>query len=305
MRLFRRILNLFSRSTVEREIDAELEAHIEMKAADNIAAGMPPEEARRDALVKFGNPVVTKEKVTGVDAALNLDSVLRDIHYACRKLRKSPGFAITVIATLALGIGANTAIFSIVDAVLLRPLPYKNADRLVVVWQTDAAHRGVGAWFDPYREFDEWQRGSRSFEKLAAMSWATNGDTLIWRGKPVGLLALPASTNFFSMLGAEAQIGRTFRQADLNKPCTLVLAYPFWQQKLGAPKDIAGQTLTVGQLPCVVAGVMPKQFTFYPQRSKRMVPDYPYKRIRAEALGFDDRRLWIIETRRDPGSSGS
>ncbi len=267
MRLVRRILNLLSRSIVEREIDAELQAHIEMRAADNVAAGMPPEEARRDALLKFGNPTVMKEKVAGVDAALTLDSVLRDIHYACRKLRKSPGFAVTVIATLALGIGANTAIFSIVDAVLLRPLPYKNPDRLVVVWQTDAAHRGVGAWFDPYREFEEWQRGSRSFEKLAAMSWATTGATMIWRGKPVGLLALPASTNFFSMLGAEAQIGRTFRQADLNNPCTLVLAYPFWQQKLGAPKDIAGRTLTVGPLPCVVAGVMPKQFTFYPKEA--------------------------------------
>jgi predicted permease len=267
MRLVRRILNLLSRSTVEREIDAELQAHIEMRAADNIAGGMPPEEARRDALLKFGNPAVMKENLAGVDTALGLDSVLKDIHYAYRKLRKSPGFAVTVIATLALGIGANTAIFSIVDAVLLRPLPYKNADRLVVVWQTDAAHRGVGAWFDPYREFEEWQRGSRSFEKLAAMSWATTGKTLLWRGKPVGLVALPASTDFFSMLGAEAQIGRTFRQADLNNPCTLVLAYPFWQQKLGAPKDIAGQTLTVGSLPCVVAGVMPKQFTFYPKQA--------------------------------------
>ncbi len=260
-------MNLLFRPTVDREIDAELQAHIEMKAADNIAAGMPPEEARRDALLKFGNPTVMKEKVAGVDVALGLASVVSDIHYACRKLRKSPGFAITIITTLALGIGANTAIFSIVDAVLLRPLPYKNADRLVVVWQTDAAHRGVGAWFDPYREFEEWQRGSRSFEKLAAMSWAATSDTMIWRGKPVALLALPASSNFFSLLGAEAQIGRTFRQADLNSPCTLVLAYPFWQQKLGAPKDIAGQTLTVGPLSCVVVGVMPQQFAFYPKQA--------------------------------------
>jgi putative ABC transport system permease protein len=107
----------------------------------------------------------------------------RDVGYAFRQLRKSPGFAVTVIATLALGIGANTAIFSIVSAVLLRPLPYKNASRLVVVWQTDAAHRGTGAWFDTYREFEEWQRGSQSFEKLAALSWATNGSTLKWRGQ--------------------------------------------------------------------------------------------------------------------------
>ena len=99
------------------------------------------------------------------------------------------------------------------------------------------------------------------------MSWATADTTLVWRGKPVGLLALPASTDFFSMLGAQAQIGRTFSQPDLKNPCTLVLAYPFWQQKLGAPSDIAGQILTVDRIPCAVVGVMPKQFTFYPKEA--------------------------------------
>ncbi len=205
--------------------------------------------------------------MAGLDRGLSLDSFLQDVHYAFRQLRKSPGFTVTVIATLALGIGANTAIFSVVYAVLLRPLPYKNADRLVVVWQTDAAHRGTGAWFDPYREFEEWQRSSRSFEKLAAMSWAASGETLLWGGKPIGLLALPASTDFFSMLGADAQIGRTFNRTDLKNPCTLVLAYPFWRDKLGAPQNIAGTNLTVDRSSCVVVGVMPGSFAFYPKET--------------------------------------
>jgi predicted permease len=191
----------------------------------------------------------------------------RDVGYAFRQLRKSAGFSVAVIATLALGIGANTAIFSIVSAVLLRPLPYKNANRLVVVWQTDPAHRGTGAWFDTYREFEEWQRNSQRFEKLAALSWATNGSTLKWRGKPIGLLAIPASTDIFAMLGADAQIGRTFNRGDLHNACTLVLAYPFWRDQLGAPRDIAGQSLAVDRSSCVVVGVMAKDFTFYPKET--------------------------------------
>jgi putative ABC transport system permease protein len=265
--LTRRVLNLISRSRMQREIDAEVKSHLEMRIADNIAAGMAAEEARRDALLKFGNPSVIGERVVGADSALHLENLWRDVGYAFRQLRKSPGFAVTVIATLALGIGANTAIFSIVSAVLLRPLPYKNASRLVVVWQTDAAHRGTGAWFDTYREFEEWQRGSRSFEKLAALSWATNGSTLKWRGKPIGLLAIPASADFFAMLGAEAQIGRTFNPNDLQNACTLVLAYPFWRDQLGAPRDIAGQSLAVDRSSCVAVGVMPKDFTFYPKEA--------------------------------------
>src|SRR5579875_464654 len=175
MPLFRRVLNLSNREKLDREIEEELQSHIEMRTESNIAAGMSPEDARRDAHVRFGNRTAMRERVANVDAAFDLTSFLTDLRYALRRLWKAPGFAITVILTLALGIGANTAVFSIVDAVLLRPLPYKNADRLVVVWQTDAAHRGTGAWFNPYRDFEEWQHGTRSFERLAAMTWATGG----------------------------------------------------------------------------------------------------------------------------------
>ncbi len=201
---------------MDREIEDELRSHIEMWTEGNLTAGMAPEQARRDALLRFGNLTLMMERVGAQDAALGVVGFVADVRYALRQFSRNRGFAITVILTLALGIGANVAIFSIVDAVLLRPLPYKNADRLVVVWQTDATHRGTGAWFDAYREFEEWQHGSRSFEKLAALSWATTGRTLLWNGKPMGLLALPTSTDFFSVLGAQAQIGRIFSKSDLD-----------------------------------------------------------------------------------------
>src|SRR5258708_32339636 len=133
MSLFRRIRALGFRSEIDREVTDELHSHIMMRAADNVAAGMSPEAARRNALLRFGNPTVVKERVIAADAALGLDSSFRDLKYAVRQIEMSRVFAITVIVILALGIGATTAIFSVMDAVLLRPLPYRNADRLVFV----------------------------------------------------------------------------------------------------------------------------------------------------------------------------
>jgi putative ABC transport system permease protein len=191
-------------------------------------------------------------------------NIRRDLRYGLRQLRRSPGFGFLVTLTLALGIGANTAIFSIVEGVLLRPLPYQHPERLVVIWQTDALHHDSGAFFNTYREFDAWQQHSRSFEKLAALTWATGPRTMLWQGKPLDTLALPASVDFFSMLGQSARFGRTFTRTDLQNSCTLVLAYHFWQQKLGAPSDIVGHSLTLGKSSCEVVGVMPKGFSFYP-----------------------------------------
>jgi putative ABC transport system permease protein len=191
-------------------------------------------------------------------------NIRRDLRYGLRQLKRSPGFAFMVVLTLALGIGASTAIFSIVEGVLLRPLPYQHPERLVVIWQTDAIHHDSGAFFNTYREFDAWQQHSRSFEKLAAFSWASGPHTILWQGKPLDALALPASVDFFSMLGQSAGLGRTFAQSDLQNTCTLVLAYHFWQQKLGSPSNIVGRSLTLGKSSCEVVGVMPKSFSFYP-----------------------------------------
>jgi len=196
-----------------------------------------------------------------------LEGFLQDIRFGLRMLVRRPAFCVVVTLVLSLGIGANTAMFSIVSAVLLRPLPYKDSDRLVVVWQSSDRHRSTGEWFDTYREFDVWQRYSHSFDKLAALSWATASQSFTWHGKARTVLAIPASTDFFTMLGIPATRGRTFEPSDLKQGCTIVLSHSFWQNELGAPADLIGQSITMDEATCRVIGVMPKNFSFYPTQA--------------------------------------
>jgi predicted permease len=197
-----------------------------------------------------------------------MGTLIQDLRYGLRMLRKSPGFTAVAILTLALGIGANTAIFSIVDAVLLRPLPYRDANRLVVVWQSDAQHRTTGAWFDVYSEFQEWQRYSHSFTKVAAATWATRGETILeWGGNPQRVVSIPVTVDFFSMLGVHPAQGRTFDSADLQNPCTVVLSDGFWRGVLGG-KNIFSGTLMLNGRACTVIGIMPRDFSFYPKQTQ-------------------------------------
>lgn len=260
------IVHLFRRH-IYNDLANEIQQHLDERVEELIACGVSREEAEQQARREFGNVTLLEERGREVWQWFTLESIWADVKFAVRQLRKSPGFAATVIVTLALGIGANTAIFSIVDAVLLRPLPYKQPDRLMMVWQTDAAHRGTGAWFNTYREFDEWQRSSKSFEQLAALSWATTGTTMLLHGKPVDILPVPTSVNFFTMLGVAPLLGRTFEPADFANSCTLVLSHQFWQEKLGGIQNIVGQTLTLDRTQCVVVGVMPRDFSFYPTQA--------------------------------------
>ncbi|HKF52506.1 MAG TPA: ABC transporter permease, partial [Candidatus Acidoferrales bacterium] len=197
-----------------------------------------------------------------------MNTLLQDLRYALRLLRKSPGFTAVAILTLALGIGANTAIFCIVNAVLLRSLPYQNANRLVVVWQSTAQHRATGAFFDTYREFEQWQQYSHSFAKLAVATWASRGETILTRnGNPQRVVNIPVSADFFSMLGVQPARGRTFDPADLQNPCTVVASDAFWRGVLGG-ENIVGNTLTLNGQACLVIGIMPQDFSFYPKQTQ-------------------------------------
>jgi predicted permease len=251
------------RDNLDRQVDAELRDHLERLAADYIAGGIDERIARRRARLQFGGLDQMKERCRDARHMPVVRDVAADLRYAFRMFRRSPGFTLVAVITLAVGIGSTTAVFSIVQAVLLRPLPYRNVDRLVAVWAGHVKEKGLSKVFARYDDFEVWQRHSQAFEQLAAATWATGDQILTGRGSARTALAIPVSVNFFSMLGVSPAIGRAFNRDDLNRGCSVVLSHHFWQSALGTA-DVVGQSLALDSRSCTVVGVMPDRFAFYP-----------------------------------------
>jgi putative ABC transport system permease protein len=182
---------------------------------------------------------------------------------ALRLIRRHFLFSATVVATLSLGIGASTAMFSAVYGVLLRPLPYADPNRLVVVWSAAAGDR-TGKLTVPFGDFERWRRDARSFTSLAAASWFGGDSVLTGRGAPRALLDVRVSDNIFQVLGVSASIGRTFDGRDHSAGCVAVLSDRFWQS-LGADDRFVGDALRLSGRSCTVVGVMPASFIFFPE----------------------------------------
>jgi putative ABC transport system permease protein len=270
MAVFRRISNLFRRNRVNREIDAELQSHIALRIDDNIAAGMSPEEARRDALVRFGNPTSTRERVTASDALLGIESFWSDVRYAARQLWKSPGFSITAALTIALGIGANTAIFSSMDAVVLRPLAVPALDRVVAVAEQDhGGYRQVAL-----ANYEDWKRQSHSFEELAIRT--SDGMALTGAGDAAHVQAALTSASFFSVLRTQALIGRVFDESECQRgrDAVALLNYGFWQRRFAADPGVIGRRIELDQRVYTVIGVLPKTVQ-YPSEADVFLPLAP------------------------------
>ncbi len=193
-----------------------------------------------------------------------LDRFRQDLVYAARTFARNPGFTCVVILTLALGIGATTTMFSVVNAVLLHPLPFPNASRLVVIWGKAVRNPEAPPFFDAYRDFELWKKSSQSFERLAAATWTADGQILTGAGAAREVFAMPVGIDFFSLLGVAAELGRTFEPDDLRADCTVVLKHSFWSEALGGRKDVVGKHLALDRHACTVAGVMPPGFAFYP-----------------------------------------
>jgi putative ABC transport system permease protein len=258
MSLVHRVMNLFYRPKVDREIEAELRSHIEMRIQDNVASGMSPDVARRDALLRFGNPTATKEQVIAVDAALTLESIATDLRFAFRRLTKSPGFAVTAILTFALGIGATTAIFSAAYAVLLRSLPFQHADRIIGIYETHP--QIVGGAEVNFLDYQDWRRQQKSFEQVAAYS-VTSPDTmsLVMRDHGEQVHTVLASSNLFSLLGVAPLMGRIFVDQDdtPNANHVVVLSAEAWQRYFGADHNVIGRNIDLNGVGYTVIGVLP------------------------------------------------
>ena len=190
--------------------------------------------------------------------------MLQDVRYALRLMLQSKGFAAVAVLTLALGIGATTAAFSIVNGALLRPLPYRDPERLTEILDQSLHERGFNKLFPTYIDFRTYSQHAQSFESIAAITWAVKSPILTGHGETRNVTAMPVSAGFFDLLGVRAQMGRTFAASDESRGCSVVLANAFWTSAFGGDPRIVGKTLTLDDKPCAVIGVMPASFAFYP-----------------------------------------
>ena len=256
-----RLSSLFRRTRLERELDTELRYHIDMLTEQNIARGMAPEAARREAQRVFGTVAGIKDDVRDRWLSRFVEVAAQDMRYGMRSLRRNPGFALVIIITMALGIGANTAIFSVVNGVLLRPLPYNDGDKLVVLHhgQGDPVTNDIG--FSP-KEMDDY-RQARSLSGV--VEFHNMFFNLLGREEPERLSTGVVSANYFDVLGVQALYGRTFVAADdtPGAPAVLVLSHKYWRRSFDADPSIVGKVFRMNDRPHTVIGVMPP------------VPQYP------------------------------
>ena len=261
MGMFNRFLNLWRRGRLQADIEEEIRSHLEMRTEDNQASGMSPEDARRAARLRFGNPQRFVEKTHAADAMLKFDELGRDLKYAMRQMRKNPVPTAIMVITLALGIGANNAMFSFSDAILLRPMPITRPSEVVIVADSPRDDPSGGFSYPDYREI---RAANLSFSGLLAYRLTTLNVAARTGEPPRVRQAMMATDNFFSTLGVQPFLGRAFIQNDASARATdpvVIVSYGFWASELGGDRGAIGQTLRLNGIPFTIVGVAPKSFS--------------------------------------------
>jgi len=279
---------LAGRRGLAGDLSAEIDAHLEFEIQENLERGMPPDEARRAARRHVGNLTQVQERAAEAWSFPSLETTAQDLRYGLRGMRRSPGFSLVVVLTLALGIGANTAIFSVVNAVLLRPLPYPAAERLVWLGESDPKAEGISVTWVNYQH---WRDENHSFEDMAGFHAVHL--TLTGRGEPLFTRAGVVTHGFFGLVGAHPMLGRVFSAADDQPGAapTAVLDYRFWIGKLGADPGVVGATLALDGKPYEVIGVLPPGLHFFPQSIDFYLPLHQFEGEVADRARHGSMRL--------------
>ncbi len=253
---------ILRRSRMESEMDAELRFHIEAFAEDLVRGGVPRQEAYRRARLEFGGIERAKEECRDARGVNHVEALLQDLRYGVRMLRKSPSFAAVAILTLGLGIGANTALFSVINSVLLRPLPYHDPDNLVVVWESSSQHPNPHNTVSP-PNFLDWQSRNTVFSSMVFMF--DERDNLTGNGEPEEVVVQDVSTNFFSLLGVNPILGPGFtpENGQPGHDNVVILSYGLWKERFAGDPTIVGKFVLLNGHPQTVVGVAPQDFNWF------------------------------------------
>src|SRR5438046_479125 len=262
--MFANLLTLLSRmrnslrdTSLDRDLEVEMASHLQFAIEDNLKSGMSQKEAQRQAQLSFGGPQQAKEAHRDSRGLPFLHSVLQDLRFAFRLFRKAPSFSVSAILTLALGIGATTAIFSVVYGVLLRPLPYEKPDQIVRLWETSASGHPMN-FADP--NFDDMHAQNHSLQGLAeytAVPTPVSGGS-----EPTRNTVTTVSQDFFSILRVQPVRGRSFNgdEQRFGAAQTAIVSYGYWQQYLGGAENLDAIKLRIDNHPVAVIGVLPAGF---------------------------------------------
>jgi len=290
---------LLHRSQTERELDEELRHHIDRQTEQNIRFGTSPVEARQAALKAFGGVEQAKERSRDARGGRWIEDLWQDLRYGARMLMKKPGFTLIAVLTLALGIGANTAVFSLVDAFMLRLLPVKDPEQLVFVKAVSPQGRTRGSF--PYGAFEQFRDLSSSFSGIFAYD-ATRFSATV-KGQPEMLWGDFVSGSYFDVLGVSALYGRAFTAMDdrLGKEPVAVISHGYWERRFGSDPAAVGQTIVIGKLPVTVIGVTPPGF--FGRQVAGAAPELVLPMFLHEQLALRDHNTFEVMARLKPGVS--
>jgi len=260
-KLVRQLRFLFKRGRSETDLEREIRFHIEVETRKHVDEGMPETEARRQALADFGSIPSCQEGAREAWGLRIWSDLRRDFQYAFRTIHRKPGFALVAILTMAIGVGATTAVFAVFDRAILRPLPFGDPEGLVYIGETRTAGE-FGEMAASYPNFEDWKQSNHSFEDIAGFN-GTNF-TVTGLGVPFRISAVRVTSNFLSVLRVRPQLGRDFLKEEEppDNSGVVIVTDEFWHRLLGARPDVLGQTLRLGGVPHTIVGVLPANFRF-------------------------------------------